>query len=340
MPDTTTARCAQQDMATLAEDVRRIFDPARFDIARLPVDVGALDHDDALSDVSSCLDMLVMLPGGSVTLPPEYASNAAIASFLDTALAFEDALLPDWRSDRHLYLTVDRRRVLAGGTHRNAGWHFDGMQGARYPDKLPACHQHLATTALPTEFSDRPVDATGLHEDRHNWFESLGEQVPDDHRPWTPEPLRIVCMSAYQLHRSPTATSDQWRTFLRLDVSCKQQDRLGNTLNPSLPAPFEYVRRSLPEGLSRPVRDSSWDGARRFDRTDAHQAAWPRRNSMMGSGCRGDGTHLPRENSISRGIAHVVHEASDVARVRVLQSNPLACGLPVDLAAYACSIST
>jgi hypothetical protein len=220
--------------------------------------------------------MLVMLPGGELVLPPEYASVPAIASFLSASIAYEDRLLPDWRIDRHLYLTVDRRQVRAGDTHRNAGWHFDGMQGARYPDKLPACHQYLATTALPTEFSDAPVDATCLDENRHNWFETLGDQVPADLAPWTADPLEIVCMSAYQLHRSPIASRDEWRTFLRLDVSCKQQDRLGNTLNPSLPAPFAYVPRSLPEGLSRPVRDSSWEGARRFDagigRHDVHAA--------------------------------------------------------------------
>lgn len=271
---TTTDHRRSTATATLSEDVRGIFTPERFGMARLPAHVGTLRDADALSDVPSCLDMLVMLPGGEVVLPDEYGHNPAIASFLSAAIAYEDALLPDWRRDRHLYLTVDRRNVRAGNTHRNAGWHFDGMQGARYPKKLHACHQYLTTTALPTEFSDHPVDANGLDENLHNWFETLGAQVPEDHEAWTARPLEIVCMSAYQLHRSPTATTDQWRTFLRLDVSCKQQDRLGNTPNPALPAPFDYVVRSLPEGLSRPVRDSSWEGASRFDRAnDGHVAA-------------------------------------------------------------------
>ena len=255
---------------TLADDVRSIFDPARFASSRLPAHVGRMDTPESLSDVPSCLDMLVMLPGSEMVLPPEYASIPAITSFLSASLAFENRLLPGWRADRHLYLTVDRRLVRADRTHRNAGWHFDGMQGMRYPDKLPTCHQYLANTALPTEFSDAPVDATGLDENRHNWFEAHGDQVPGDTTPWTADPLEIVCMSAYQIHRSPIALHDEWRTFLRLDVSCKRQDRLGNTINPSLPAPFAYVPRSLPEGLSRPMRDSSWESARRFDRTDAH----------------------------------------------------------------------
>jgi hypothetical protein len=61
----------------------------------------------------------------------------------------------------------------------------------------------------------------------------------------------------------PNAERDAWRTFVRLDVSCKQQDRLGNTLNPVLAAPFEHVPRSMPDGLGVPVSDSRWDGAKR-----------------------------------------------------------------------------
>lgn len=251
--------------ATLSDDVRSVFSPERFNMARLPAHVGSLQYPEALENVPSCLDMLVMFPSGNVVLPDDYRDNPAIASFLASSIAYQDALLPGWRSNRYLYLTVDRRQVRAGWTHRNAGWHFDGMQGARYQKKLPACHQYLATTALPTEFSDHPVDADGLDENLHNWFERLGDQVPDEHAAWTADPLEIVCMSGYQLHRSPTATTDLWRTFLRLDVSCKQQDRFGNTINPALPAPFQYVVRDLPNGLARPICDSSWEGATRLN---------------------------------------------------------------------------
>jgi len=251
-------------LQTLRDDVAGIFAPERFAIARLPVQVGYLSEPAGLETLPSCLDMPVMLPGGHVTLPQPYIWSPAVRGMIEQAMAFEDALLPGWRADRHLYLTVDTRWVEPGRTHRNGGFHFDGMQGGRYPRKLAACHQYVASTASPTEFSGVPVDATGLDEMRHNWFEALGDQVPADAALWRPDAFEIVCMSAYQLHRSPVAAHRHRRTFLRLDVSCKQQDRLGNTPNPELAVPWTYVERSLPAGLGRPVSDSAWDGAMRL----------------------------------------------------------------------------
>lgn len=253
-----------QSLRTLRDDVAGVFSPARFAVARLPVRAGYLRDPGSLDELPSCLDMPIMLPGGPITLPQPYIWSRGVISLIEQAIGMEDALLPGWRATRHLYLTVDTRWVEPGRTHRNGGFHFDGMQGARYPRKLPACHQYVASTAMPTEFSDLPVDAGGLDESLHNWFEALGGQVPDDHALWTPDPCEIVCMSAYQLHRSPVAKERRRRTFIRLDVSVKHQDRLGNTPNPELVVPWRYVERALPAGLGRPVSDSTWDGAMRL----------------------------------------------------------------------------
>lgn len=69
-------------------------------------------------------------------------------------------------------------------------------------------------------------------------------------------------MSAYSLHRNPLVDQGESsiRSFSRLDVSCKQQDRLGNTVNPELPAAFHHVARDLALGLGRPPDDAGWSG--------------------------------------------------------------------------------
>lgn len=256
----------QTDRLELArEDVSLPFSPERFRMRRRPTDVGYVDID-AIGEHPCCLDMLVKLPGGDVVLPEPYASDPGIASFLAQALSAEDDLLPGWREHYHLYLTYDRRQVEPGRSHRNGGWHFDGMQGARFPIKIPVCHQYVVSTHLPTEYTDVPTDAMGLDENRHNWFLALGAQVPEDFDPIKAVPGQINLMTAYQLHRSPVAEPHEagWRTFIRLDVSLKQQDRMGNSLNPRLPAPWEFVERRLPDGLEEPVRDSNWTGASKF----------------------------------------------------------------------------
>ena len=256
-----------EHLATLRGDLDGVFDPARFSIQRQPVGIGHLAEGSLAGEHPCCLDMLVHLPGGSLVLPEPYRSHKGIQSFIAICCEFEDGLVPDWRETHYAYLTIDRRIVRAGRSHRSGGWHFDGMQGARYPEKIQACHQYVVSDRLPTEFTDAATDASGLSELHHHWFEELGRQVGGDARVFTPEPMEVAVMSAYQLHRSKVASAEEegWRTFLRLDFSLKQQDRLGNTVNPNLVAPFVYVPRDLPAGLRRGISDSGWEGAVRFE---------------------------------------------------------------------------
>ncbi|EPX76751.1 hypothetical protein [Salipiger mucosus] len=256
------------------QDITLPFSGDRFAHRRRPLPVGRLETSE-IGTLPCCLDMLVKLPGEGVVLPDSYADNPAIDAFLKSALAFEDGMLPSWREECYLYLTIDQREVVPGRSHRNGGWHFDGMQGARYAKKLPGCHQYVMSSNLCTEFTDAPTDANGLDENRHNWFECLGEQIPDDTQVITPAPFEIVFMSAYQMHRSPVATEKTagWRTFVRLDVSHKKQDRIGNTVNPDLPAPWEFVERNLPSGLGRPRTSTHWSGASRLSSPEGRVGA-------------------------------------------------------------------
>ena len=258
----------QQHLDIIREDVQLPFCPTRFANSRLPVMVGDISSTSPFGTLPSCLDMLIHMPSidAGIVLAEPYSYDASVLSFIANAVNFEDQILPNWRETHYLYLTVDQRIVTPGGTHRNEGLHFDGMQGARHHPKLPACHQYVVSDRLPTEYSDKPVDATHLDENKHNWFKELGSQVPDDHPMYQANPFEVVLMSAYQLHRSPVAGPEDAgrRTFMRLDFSMKQQDRLGNTINPLMPAPWEFVERNLPAGLQEPEKSASWNGAKKF----------------------------------------------------------------------------
>ncbi|MBO9427888.1 hypothetical protein [Sulfitobacter sp. R18_1] len=257
-----------EHLNTIMNDVRAPFSPERFSKTRLPVKVTDLSSLGTFADLPSCLDMLIYMPGpkSGLKLPQPYSCDPHVLSFLANAINFEDSLMPNWRETHYAYLTVDQRHVVPGGTHRNEGLHFDGMQGARHHPKLPACHQYVVSDRLPTEYSDKPVNATDLDENKHNWFKELGSQVPDDHPMYQANPFEVVLMSAYQLHRSPVAGPKDAgrRTFMRLDFSMKQQDRLGNTINPLMPAPWEFVERNLPAGLQEPEKSASWNSAKKF----------------------------------------------------------------------------
>jgi hypothetical protein len=254
------------DLSLLIADISQPFARERFSITRKPVKVGEIDVDTMNTTLASCLDMLVKVPGRDVVLPSPYRGTF-VEEVLARAVTFEDEILSGWRDTHYVYLTMDQRPLVPGKTHRNAGWHFDGMQGARYPEKLDACHQYVVSSVLPTEYSSQPVDAKDLDELRHNWFIELGAQVdPDGDGFITGNPGDIMLMSAYQLHRSPRAPegSDITRTFVRIDFSLKQQDRLGNTLNPELAAPFDFHERRLPDGLNYNIDDAGWTKASRL----------------------------------------------------------------------------
>lgn len=268
-------------MRLLEDDVRTVWDPQRFSTSgRLPVVVGTVNPvgeepgrdspvqapveasvdspREGTSLLPSCLDMLVKMPGEeNLTIPNPWAESPVIGEVLAECLRFERE--HDWGRDRFAYLTVDHRVVPAGRTHRNRGWHFDGMQGARYQVKLPACYQYVWSSAESTEFSSVPVSAVGLSESGDNWFHALGGQIPAAFPPVRFPAGMIVVMSAYQLHRSPEVGVPTRRLFVRLDYSLKEQDRLGNTVNPLLPAPWVFRERSLPEGLVGVVDDAGWD---------------------------------------------------------------------------------
>jgi hypothetical protein len=203
--------------------------------------------------------MLVKLPGGrDLAVPSSYLDDPDIGAVLEVMTRHDRDVLDGLGVHRYAYLTVDSRVVPGGRTHRNSGWHFDGMQGERYASPLPVCYQYVWASAIPTEYSDAPTSTAGLSVTRHNWFTELGAQVPDCHPVTTYPDGSILLMSAYQLHRSPTVTATTSRLFVRLDYSFKRQDRLGNTVNPLLPAPWQYVPRDMPAGLSSPVDDAGW----------------------------------------------------------------------------------
>lgn len=243
-------------------DLKQPWNPQLFNQERLPVVIGHAKHPIHANDIArteSALDMLVKLPGHTqLTLPSQYAQHPVITDLL--TVMHRDAQQrahcnPD---ERYAYLTVDARIVKAGKTHRNRGWHFDGMQGTRYQQALDVCYQYLWASTMPTEYSSTPVNATGLDPARDNWFTHLGRQVNDSDTTRHPAGT-ILLMSAYQLHRSPQAHTDTPRLLIRLDYSHKQQDRLGNSINDNLEAPFAYTPRSMPAGLSVPIDDTGWN---------------------------------------------------------------------------------
>jgi hypothetical protein len=182
---------------------------------------------------------------------------------LEKVLKFEKAHNPDWEN-YYLYLTVDTRTVKKGKSQRIGGWHFDGMQGAQYPQKLPACHSYLVATALPTQFNYTAAkDVDYLDEGKHNWYVELTRML-NPRKGFFAKINTLYAMTAYQIHRSVKASKDTPRVFIRLEFSKKKFDREGNTVNPDLKTNFKY--RDRPFGfMGKTKPDSPWGKTPKFN---------------------------------------------------------------------------
>lgn len=222
------------------------WDPERYLTDSRAWVVGRYEPEVVVDDGVRVLDMPVQLPGDVLHLPPDLPDW--LCRLVEELRYFELKLHPDaWTM--YAYLTVNQGVVAAGRSQRRGGSHFDGMQGVRYPQKLPVCHQYLYATAAPTIVYEQPFDLRGLDPARHNFF-SACERQKNATACRQPEPGEIMLTTAYSVHESPVLETDTERTFVRLEFSHKQFDREGNTINPALDtSDWDYVPRPIPDGL-------------------------------------------------------------------------------------------
>ena len=246
------------------DDISEIWNLARFEIQRSPIvlGMGIERKTEFCLPLPSCLDLIVKEPLDEIKIPEPYNSHPGVMDFIRICLSKEKELVPNW-NEYYAYLTIDNRKVDLGKTHRNRGWHFDGMQGSRYPVKLKPCHQYICSNTLPTEFAIQSVKASHLNEESDNFFSETGKQILDPNV-WKSEPFQIVLMNAYHIHRGIVAQESINRMFMRLDFSLKKQNRLGNSLNPLIPNPFTYEVREMPEELKVQEDDTGWNKGKKF----------------------------------------------------------------------------
>jgi len=227
----------------LVEDIRMEWDPDRFQIPHGPYVVGTVSPEWVQSPKGDVLDMPIKLPHGEFRIPVGDDMKKIVKMCAD----FEKKINPDWQ-DYHCYLTINQGTIQPGKTQRNPGVHFDGMQGVRYTEKLKVCHQYLVSSALPTTFYVQPFDTSQLNPDTHNWFKAFESQVREENR-FNPKPFELVLLTVYCPHAAKTAEKPTERTFVRVEFSLKQFNRLGNSTNPQLNTGWTYEAQPIPKHL-------------------------------------------------------------------------------------------
>lgn len=239
----------QENVKVLTEDINQIWNPKRFELIREPHVIGEITQkEDFLKGIQSVLDMPIKIPNSDIRIPSDL-DTPSIREIVDKALEFEKGINPNW-NNYYTYLTVHHSFVESDSTQRRAGAHIDGMQGVRYKDKLPVCHSYLVSNAIPTCFFNHPFPSN-LDERTQNWFYEF-DRVKDYTKATYSKPFEINLMTAYSVHESTFAKEDTLRTFVRLEFSLKEFNRIGNSINPLFKDElnWKYQDLSIPKHLA------------------------------------------------------------------------------------------
>lgn len=240
------SKAGMANLEVLKEDIQNIWNPQRFGILRAPHVVGRVQDAARFgSKKRSVLDMPIKIPGSDVRLPKDL-QGVGLEEVIDQCVAFEKTINAGYDA-YYLYLTVHQSDVKASTTQRRAGAHIDGMQGERYPEKFEVCHSYLVSDAIPTRFfvQEFPTDLCELTQ---NWFYEF-DRVKNPNCAVMSKNLEINLMTAYNVHESTEATEDVRRTFIRLEFSKKQFNRLGNTPNERFDLDWTFEERGIPKHL-------------------------------------------------------------------------------------------
>ncbi len=234
-------------MNILKEDINNNWDLDRFKIARTPELVQSFPSEVFNTKFPNVLDMPIKLPNGKFRLP-DWADELLLDSGLLIALLEkEKSINPNWKN-YYCYLTTNQGYVKSGESQRNGGAHFDGMQGVRYKDKFPVCHQYLISSCNPTIYYPHGFNFDNLDYNKHNFFFECDRQKQLD-KAFYAKTNGLYLQTCYNVHESPKVIEDCFRSFIRVEFSLKQFNRIGNSVNPNLKTNWEYEMQPIPAHL-------------------------------------------------------------------------------------------
>jgi len=237
-----------KNLKTLINDINNIWDEKQFQIIREPILIKTINDINKMESLPRVLDMPIKMNNSDeIILPSEFQKNDKIKEIISEILKYEKDINKNWE-DYYIYLTYDKKMIEPHNTHRREGWHIDGLQSINYPNKMKVCHSYLLSDCLETEFAIQSFDVSKLEYDKHNWFNELGKQVKSKNIK-TYGHNKLVCMTAYQVHRCNKTEEEKFRNFIRIEFSLKEFNRIGNTINENLKTNWNYIRRDIPTNL-------------------------------------------------------------------------------------------
>lgn len=207
-------------------DMFEDFSLSKYAFPRYPIDLGKIDMK-PLEQVPNVLRMLIKIKRGPLYVPNDFLP---IKPLLEKIIGYEKWINKNFR-DFFIHITVDHSEVEADQYHRFPGYHGDGLQGAKFKQKVCCEHSYIAVTAPPTEICLQPFFLKHLDEAKHNMFSEMDRQVRPDNV-YQSLPNHLYLFDPYVVHRTPEIKTKTQRTFFRLTVTPEELLMPKNTVNP------------------------------------------------------------------------------------------------------------
>lgn len=211
-----------------------------------PLELGTLKNPEAFAaPTTSVLNMPIKMPGLDIRVPIELEN---FREFLQLVFDHEVKTNPHW-GEFFVYLTVDQSPVFSGKTQRQPGIHIDGVQGARYPVKLPPEHTYSASNTLGTIFYPQSYDLAHVNPNTDHVHNVIWDQTNFNNRIITKD-FEVYFWNSYSPHEAQVSTINiPSRTFVRVEFSKKIYGSHGDTMNPLFNYDWKSEHRPVPADL-------------------------------------------------------------------------------------------
>ena len=175
------------------------FDKERLQFSTLPLHVGAFDIG-AQNKVINILRCPIKVAGNrEIVLPKEHKW---LKEFVTFCCIYETSFNKRFE-DLYAHITVERKCVNAGETQRVGGFHVDGMQGAKFPQKHEIEHSYLWSSTNGTEFCVQPFFVQHIDDSKYLLFDELCKQAKEENV-YKCLDSNVYIFDPYMIHRSPT----------------------------------------------------------------------------------------------------------------------------------------
>lgn len=234
------------------------FSKDRLMYSSIPLHIGSYDIVFDPTQIVNVLRCAIKKSGGrEIVLPVELDF---LKDYIMFCCTYETSFNKRFE-DLFIHITVDWNPCIKKGeTQRVPGFHVDGFQGSKFPEKHEIEHSYLWSTSFVsennglnhgcgTEFCIQPFFISHLDDSKYLVFNEFNKQANESNVLKTLD-NNVYIFDPYMVHRSPVVNTNTSRLLVRITMEYQKLLDPNDTVNPGLlfEVPYKYdIRNRLCE---------------------------------------------------------------------------------------------